>query len=301
MRPGVGARGDLVHAAGRAQQRGRRCRRLQGQRGLWAQGPRRPGGGERRVCPARGIALTPVPGPLPCDRRCRVTAPGQKPPKSSRHHGNLSQAAPPCASWHHWAPHEKVSPCQQDEGRGLCPGAHAETPHGSGRWPFLMPQAQQEGGQGARGPKASRAVLSLQAPYGPALPVASGGGTAGGAGAVLSAHALRPPQEPRGLVGRSWAQPHTPQVNQGGEGTLPGLPAQGGRPGPSPDIEAFPELHAAPGVPARAPASPCPRPLSSGQRLPPHTRSQEAGCVFSRSHLLGPDSQRHSSESRQTP
>lgn len=156
MRPGVGARGDLVHAAGRSQQRGRRCRRLRGQRGLWAQGPRRPGGGERRVCPARGIAPTPAPGPLPCDRRCRVTAPGQKPPKSSRHHGNLSRAAPPCASWHHWAPHEKVSPCQQDEGRGLCPGAHAETPHGSGRGPFLMLQAQQEGGQGATGAQGLR-------------------------------------------------------------------------------------------------------------------------------------------------
>lgn len=172
-----------------------------------------------------------------------------------------------------------VSPSLQDAGRGLCPGTHAEKPHGSGRGP--LPDAtgsEQTEGQGATGtPRALWAVSSLQALYGPALPMASGGRDRGlqcsfhrpWGRAVLSAHVLRPPQEPCGLVRQSWAQPRTPQVNRGGERAaraLPGLPSQGGRPGPSPDIEAFPELHAAPGTHL----SPVPGPSAQASGCP-HT------------------------------
>lgn len=120
-----------------------------------------------------------------------------------------------------------VSLSLQGAGRGLCPGTHAEKPHGSGRG--RLPDAtgsEQKEGQGATGtPRALWAVSSLQALYGPALPTASGGRDRGlqcsfhrpWGRAVLSAHVLRPPQEPCGVVRQSWAQPRTPQVNQGGE------------------------------------------------------------------------------------
>lgn len=116
-----------------------------------------------------------------------------------------------------------VSLSLQGAGRGLCPGTHAEKPHGSGRG--RLPDAtgsEQKEGQGATGtPRALWAALSLQALCGPA----SGGRDRGlqcsfhrpWGRAVLSAHVLRPPQEPCGVVRQSWAQPRTPQVNQGGE------------------------------------------------------------------------------------
>lgn len=117
--------------------------------------------------------------------------------------------------------------------------------------------AERKEGQGATG--------TLQALHGPAAPVESDGRDGGPRRSPHSprgragpgAHVLRPPREPCGLVGQSWGQPRAPPGERGG-GTLPGLLSQGGRPGPSPNIEVSPEPHAVPGVPARAPTPPLP-------------------------------------------
>lgn len=173
----------------------------------------------RRARAARGlhgaVPVTPAPGTSPLRQAVPCHGPGTgatefepSPWKPQPGHSTLRFVAS-------LAPHEKVAdggvPVPAGRGPWALPGAHAETSHGSGRGPFLMPQAQSgRRGREPRGPEG----LAGSVPSGPART----GGTRGvrweGRGAeafspqpVGPCRAWRPrPVAPLGALWSSWAE-----------------------------------------------------------------------------------------------